>query len=338
MRQSLTSDRIVADPFGEQRPAVAEARLRLLGADVRFRADDYQLLQLVTQAYGNLPRHRLAYARATINLRLVRTADDPRARWKRPPRPRTLSGGGLICSTIDAGNFAALSPATGSGVVALSQRLLNRPYYARYELLEFSVFTLASRVLQLVPLHAACVSMQRRGLLLMGDSGAGKSTLMAQCILKGLDFVSEDSTFVHPATGLATGIANYVHLRPDSLSFLGAAQGATWRRHSQIIRRRSGIEKLEVDLRRLDCRLARSACRARAIIFLAKRSAGKGPLLRRLPLPAALARLERLQAYAAAQPNWSLFLRATAKLQHWELRRGAHPSAAVASLSALLGP
>ena len=47
---------------------------------------------------------------------------------------------------------------------------------ARYEMLEFAVFTLASRVQGVVPLHAACIGRRGRGLLLMGDSGAGKST------------------------------------------------------------------------------------------------------------------------------------------------------------------
>jgi hypothetical protein len=54
--------------------------------------------------------------------------------------------------------------------------MLRFPYHARYELIEFAVFTLAARAQGLVPLHAACVGEEGRGLLLMGESGAGKST------------------------------------------------------------------------------------------------------------------------------------------------------------------
>ena len=36
-----------------------------------------------------------------------------------------------------------------------------------------AVFTLAARVQQLVPLHAACVGLKGRGVLIMGASGAG---------------------------------------------------------------------------------------------------------------------------------------------------------------------
>lgn len=336
MRRILTSDRIVADPFGEHRPAAAEARFRLLGATFRFIADDHELLGLVTRTYGDLPQHRLTAGTATITLRLIRTADDPSVPWTTPPRPRTVTGGGLFCSTIDAANFAVLSPSVGTGMVAISPRLSQFPYNARYELLEFAVYTLASRMLRLVPLHAACVSLRRRALLLMGDSGAGKTTLAIQCLLGGFEFLSEDSTFVHPATRLVTGIANYIHLRPDSLRFLPARQASAWRRQSVFIRRRSGVEKLEVDLRRVACRLARSACRATTIVFLSPRSAGKGPLLRTVPVRDALARVERLQAYGAAQPNWPRFMNQAAKLQHWELRRGSIPGAAIGSLKALL--
>ncbi len=89
-------------------------------------------------------------------------------------------------------------------------------------------------------------------------------------------------------------------------------------------------------MRRVDCRIARSACRATAIVFLSTLAAGKGELLRSLRVPDALARLERLQAYGAAQPNWDRFLRQAAKLQHWELRRGPIPGAAIGSLKGLL--
>jgi hypothetical protein len=296
------------------------------------------LLRLVTTAYGDLPRHRLTKAAATIDLRLVRSADDPIAKWALPPQPRTLSGGGLFCCAMDSGNFATLSVPAKTGLIAISPRLMEFPYHARYELLEFSVFTLASRVLSLVPLHAACVSHRQFGLLLMGDSGAGKSTLTVQCLLHGLDFVSEDSAFVHPANGLVTGIANYVHVRPDTLRFLPPGLAAIWRRNSQTIRRRSGIEKLEANMRQLPYRLAPSACRSRAVVLLTTRPAGKGSLLRPVPTAKALARLQSLQPYAAAQPSWPRFLKQAAKLPYWELRRGSHPGEAAVALKALLRP
>ncbi len=95
------------------------------------------------------------------------------------------------------------------------------PYHIRYELIEFAVFTLAARVQRLVSLHAACVGTGGKGVLLMGPSGAGKSTVALQCLLNGFDFLSEDSVFVAPRSMKATGIANFLHTRADSLRWLG---------------------------------------------------------------------------------------------------------------------
>jgi serine kinase of HPr protein (carbohydrate metabolism regulator) len=63
------------------------------------------------------------------------------------------------------------------------------------------------RARQLVPLHAAMIGLNGRGLLLMGDSGAGKSTLALHCLLRGMELLSEDSVSVAPANLRAAGIA-----------------------------------------------------------------------------------------------------------------------------------
>ena len=74
-----------------------------------------------------------------------------------------------------------------------------------------------------MPLHAACVGQGGRGVLLIGESGAGKSTASLHCLLRGLDFVSEDSIFATPDTMLATGVANFLHVRCDSLHSVPAS-------------------------------------------------------------------------------------------------------------------
>jgi len=100
------------------------------------------------------------------------------------------------------------------------------PYHTRYELIEFAVFTLAARVQSLVSLHAACVGHGGRGVLLLGPSGSGKSTVALQCLLQGLDFVAEDSVFVETGSMLTTGIANFMHVRSDSLRWVERARDA----------------------------------------------------------------------------------------------------------------
>jgi serine kinase of HPr protein (carbohydrate metabolism regulator) len=91
-----------------------------------------------------------------------------------------------------------VAPEARSALVVVSPDMLRFAYHTRYELLEFAVYTLAARVQGLVSLHAACVGLGGRAVLLMGPSGAGKSTVALQCLLQHFQFVSEDSTLVMP--------------------------------------------------------------------------------------------------------------------------------------------
>lgn len=332
----MPADAVAADPFGEHRPAAVEARLPVLGADFHFRSASRALIGIAERAYAGLPGHRLSGARPVIDVHLLLT-NDVRERRRREPAPlRTTAGAGLLCGSMDAANFALLAPAARAGLVAISRRMLAHPYHARYELLEFAVFTLAARVQQLVPLHAACVAHRGRGLLLMGASGAGKTTLALECLLQGFDFVSEDSTFVASPRLLATGVANYLHLRPDALGFVRDPAAAAWIRRAPLIRRRSGVAKLELDLRHPRCTLAPRACHTAAIVLLSRRPAGRGAQLRPLGTGEARRRLAAAQPYAAHQAGWEPFVARLSRLPVFELRRGAHPADAVPGLRALL--
>jgi HPr kinase/phosphorylase len=44
--------------------------------------------------------------------------------------------------------------------------------------------------------HASCVSVEGKGLLIFGEAGAGKSTLALQMIDLGADFLSDDRTIL----------------------------------------------------------------------------------------------------------------------------------------------
>ena len=162
----------------------------------------------------------------------------------------------MLGGATGSSNFVVVSPQELGALVVVSPQMARFHYHTRYELIEFAVFTLAARSLGLVSLHAACVGRAGRGILLMGPSGSGKSTVTLQCLSQGFDFLSEDSVFVAPGTLLATGIANFLHVRSDAATL--ARADASSRRDSQIAgypppQRRS---KFEVDLRQGGYRLA----------------------------------------------------------------------------------
>jgi hypothetical protein len=347
---------LLSDPFGERRRLLVGKPMALLGAQVRFESNDRRLLELAAEAFAGLPPHRLARAAeskarprragrtapqappASPDLRVVlRLTPRPRGRKRSEPPPLAmLSGAELLAGAPDESSFVALSPASGSGLVVVPEPMLRFAYHTRYELIEFAVYTLAARTQGLAALHAACVGRDCGGVVLMGASGSGKSTVALHCLLRGLDFLSEDAVFVQPSTMLATGAANFLHVRSDTLRWLGRTRAAAAIRRSPVIRRRSGVRKFEVDLRRGGFKLARAPLKLESIVFLSARSAGGGSLLRPLGREDLLARLESAQAYAAGQPEWPAFRRGAAALAAFELRRGRDPNESVDALESLL--
>ena len=330
---------LFSDPFGEQSSLMSRGPLQLLGGRFQFESNSRELLQLVDSAYAGLPRHRLSAVAPRMRVRLLLSSlpGTSLRRRSEPPSLAMLSGPGFLAGAPHSSNFVVLAPGERSALVAVSPQMLRFPYHTRYELIEFAVFTLAARVQGLVPLHAACVGRGGRGVLLMGPSGAGKSTVAFHSLLEGLDFLAEDSVFVAPDTMLATGIANFLHIRSDSLRWVERSADAAAIRKSPVIRRRSGVRKFEIDLRGGDYRLAPSALNIAAVVFLSAQSAGERPLLTSLPRSELPARLTADQAYAANQPQWSAFTRSVSRLDAFELRRGRHPREAVAALRELLG-
>jgi hypothetical protein len=327
------------DPFGERSPTMIRERLQLLGARFRFESNSRQLLHLADAAYRDLPRHRLSAAVPHLKVSLLLKGGDPphpRRRFE-PPALNMFSGVGFLGGAPDSSNFVVVSPQELAALVVVSPTMLRFPYHTRYELIEFAVFTLAARTQRLVSLHAACVGRGGRGVLLMGPSGSGKSTVTMQWLLQGLDFLSEDSVFVAPDTMLATGVANFLHVRSDSLRWVERPADAAAIRKSPVIRRRTGVRKFEVDLRRGRYRLAPSPLKITAVVFLSRQNAAGRPLLTPLSKPGLLARLTAAQAYAASQPQWSTFSEAVSKLDGFEMRRGRHPLEAVEALRELLG-
>jgi hypothetical protein len=308
----------------------------VLGGSFRFEGESEALLQLVEAAYGGLPGHRLPFAGRTFQM-VLRLLPARATHWAEPPPVRVQSGAGLLCGAMDDCNYVVLDPHGRRALVAVSQDMLVHAYHLRYELIEFAAFTLAARGLGLVPLHGACVGRAGRGVLLLGASGAGKSTLALHSLLGGLEFLAEDAVFVRPDSLLATGVPNFLHVRPDALRFVDDAYVRDWLGQAPLIRRRSGVEKREADLRQGHWHLAGAPLQLSGAVFVSAQPAASGePLLTRLPAEGIAARLAANQPYASGQPGWHHFVQQLVQRGVYELRRGPHPQASVEALHALL--
>ncbi len=328
------SDDISADPFAQRKRSSPVVRARLLGGDFEFESDSPELRRIVEWAYADLPRHALGrkVPRFRVALALGARRLPPRGQT---PRIDMISGADLLGATTAAADFAILSPERRAALIGVSRAMLRSPYHVRYELIEFTVFTLAARAQGLVPLHAACIGRGGRGLLLMGASGAGKSTASLHCLLRGLEFLSEDSVFVAPQSMLATGVANFLHVRADALRFVPKA-AATLIRSSPTIQRRSGVRKFEVDLRQPGFRLAARPLAIAATVFMSAQPAVGRSLVVALRTADLLRRLRASQPYAANQGGWAQFSKRIAQAPAFEVRRGEHPAETADALEGLL--
>ncbi|HET7358928.1 MAG TPA: serine kinase [Rhodanobacteraceae bacterium] len=327
-----------ADPFCERPGPRFETCKKVLGGHFRFESNSAALLDLVEAAYGGLPPQLLpnAVQQFNVELRLVPRRSPPGA--AEPAPVGMQSGADLLCGVMDASNYAILMPLQHRALIVASEDMLDRPYHLRYELIEFAVFTLATRGLGLVPLHGACVGWQGRGIVLLGASGSGKSTLALHSLLDGLDLLAEDAVFVQPQSMLATGAANYLHVQADALRFVDDDGARRWVGEAPVIRRRSGVEKFEADVRRGRGRLASGPLQLAGAVFVSgEPAADADALLHPVPGAAVAARLELAQPYASGQPGWHCFARGIVQLGAHELRRGRHPRACVAALRRLLG-
>lgn len=324
-------------PFRELGRLPLTLHKQIAGARFRFESASEALLALVEEAYRGVPEHQLPTPAPEFRIELRQLTRSEVPDVEEPPPVRMHEAAGLVYGIMDAFNYVVLAPEQQRALVVASEDMLGQSYYLRYELIEFAVFMLIARGQGLVPLHGACVGRDGRGVLLLGASGSGKSTLAMHSLLEGLDFISEDAVFVQPQSLLATGVANYLHVQADALRFIDDQAIRDWISQAPVIRRRSGVQKFEADLRRRHARLAPAPLQLVGAVFVSNQTAeNPDELLSPVPAAEIVERLLADQPYAASQPGWDDFTHQLVQAGVHELRRGRHPRASVEAVRQLL--
>ena len=134
------------------------------------------------------------------------------------PSPPTCRGQrNLVMFVASAHDFAVCDLTAGFASCWLSESTVENSAYLRYHFLD-AMALLLIEALYLTPIHAACVSLNGRGLLLCGDSGAGKSSLSYACACRGWTFVSDDASFLVRAGkgNVAVGNPQHLHFRESA--------------------------------------------------------------------------------------------------------------------------
>ncbi len=137
-----------------------------------------------------------------------------------PPAPTNRLISGMWVTVADADNYCVLDMERLESRIVMTQAALRHPLYAQYYLLGTAATCVTAQYM--TPVHAACVALDGKGVLLCGDSGAGKSTLAFACARAGWTYMSDDGTMlIHEYESTresrqVTGDCHRIRFRPSS--------------------------------------------------------------------------------------------------------------------------
>ena len=170
--------------------------------------------------------------------------------------------GHLLAIVQGPENFGIADMVAGYGVISVSRDVAQNPSWFIYHFLEpLACVLLGAR--HFTMLHAACVALDGKAVLLSGPSGAGKTCLSYACALRGWHFITGDASHLVRDSPEATIIG-----RPFSIRFRDSAKSmfpSLDRYHARL--RPNGKRDIEIDTGELRLRTALHAPAA-LIVFL----------------------------------------------------------------------
>jgi HPr Serine kinase C-terminal domain len=191
-----------------------------------------------------------------------------------PPAPTFRAQRNLLSFVADRDNFGVTDMASGFSSIWLTTPAIKSRSYLRYFFLDCAMFAqIATRYATGV--HAACLTLNEIGVLLVGDSGAGKSTLAYACAKAGWTFVTDDGSFlVHGREDhLVAGNCHQIRFRPSAGSIFPEMQ-------KREITQRCEITKPSIEVSTTNLKGVRVSQTANAhlLIFLNRREGANEPL------------------------------------------------------------
>ncbi len=154
------------------------------------------------------------------------------------------------------------------------------PYFRNHLLDTMAYFTLDYRYITI--LHAACVALNGRGVLLFGDAGAGKSCMAYACAKRGWTLLSDDFAALlrDPRTNTVIGRPQRMRFRPTAFEMFPELKD-----YENSI---TPFGKHMFDLRTgaIPNVQTASCCQAEKIVFLERRDSGRAELVPKDPAEA----------------------------------------------------
>ena len=180
------------------------------GFPVEIRTNSYEVLRQYGAMWGRFePMHGTDPIQVDVQVVSTDTDSCPPAVTFRMMLP-------LLIGSADANNYCVVDIERSHAKIVISEAALLHPLYAQYFFFSIPICCITTRYT--TPIHAGCVSMRGRGVLLCGDSGAGKSTLSYACAREGWTYISDDGCFLlNQGVGhRVTGNCHQIRFRPSA--------------------------------------------------------------------------------------------------------------------------
>jgi hypothetical protein len=189
-----------------------------------------------------------------------------------PPAPIYRFMTPLLLGVADGDNYCVSDLQRTTSQITISRAALQSRLYAGYFFLGTPITHVATRFA--TPIHAGCVALDGKGVLLCGDSGAGKSTLSYACARAGWTYVTDDGSFVtnDREDRMVTGDCHRVRFRPATAELFPELKGL------EITQRAAGKPSIELPTAPMPNMSCAQNAQVDYIVFVNRHSGGSQEL------------------------------------------------------------
>jgi hypothetical protein len=159
-----------------------------IGFPLAIATNSEEVLAAAEESWGHF-QNRFSYPPLEARIGVL-----PNGPAECPPAPTYRQQRNIRAWVADAQNFGISDPQHGFAFAWFTRAVVENRAYLRWNFLEALSWDLLGAYL--TPVHAACVRLADRGVLLCGDSGAGKSSLAFACAKAGWTYMADDSSHV----------------------------------------------------------------------------------------------------------------------------------------------
>jgi hypothetical protein len=185
-----------------------------------------------------------------------------------PPEPTYRIMLPLMVCVADVDNYSVVDLERCVVRISISRAALRHKLYVKYFILGTPATCVTTQ--HTTPVHAGCVALDGKGVLLCGDSGAGKSTLSYACARAGWTYISDDGSFLlnGGTKRLVTGDCHLVRFRPPARELFPELEGL------EITPRATGKPSIELSTATMPYIQRTQTTRVDFMVFLNRRSGG----------------------------------------------------------------